>query len=114
MRLIPDSRRVARTAAPAGELPKLLTIAALATTLVAAAAARIALPSEAWFAVVASALFACATGATLIAWLMRRRASARLCWFDLAGILTCVGIAVSVMIEPEQVAQFVAGAPRSK
>jgi predicted PurR-regulated permease PerM len=114
MRLMPGSRRMARADSPTGELPKLLTIAALSTTLIAAAAARIALQSEAFLAVVTTALFACAATAALAAWLMHRRASMRLGWLDLAGIFTCIGIVVSMMIEPEQVAQFVTGAPRGK
>jgi hypothetical protein len=114
MRLMPESRRVAPSDAPSGELPKLLTIAALVATVAVAVLARMTLSSHAFLAVVATALFAFAAAATAAAWLMRRRAGARLGWLDLAGIFTCIGIVVSMMIEPEEVAQFVAGAPRSK
>jgi hypothetical protein len=114
MKLMRDSRPAAQTDTPAGELPKLLTIAALATTLLASVAARMLLPSQAWIAVVTTALFACAAIAALAAWLVRRRASLRLGWLDLAGIFTCVGIVVSMMIEPADVAQFVAGDTRAK
>ena len=114
MRLMPGHRRFWQAGFVPADLPKLLTIAALATTLLLALAARTLLPADAFLAVVTTALFGLAAIAAATAWLVRRRTGMRLGWLDLAGIFTCVGIVVSMMIEPGEVAQFIAGAPRSR
>lgn len=113
MRLMPGSRS-AQAGFLAAELPKLLTIAALTTTLIVALAARAILPANAFVVVVTSALFGFAVLATGVAYILRRRTGARLGWLDLAGIFTCIGIVASMMIEPSDLAQFVAGTPRSE
>src|SRR5262245_54193923 len=114
MRPMPGQRRFWQADTLAYELPKLLTIAALSTTLAIAVVARTMLPPDAFLAVVATSLFTFAAIATLAAWLVKRRAGMRLSWLDLAGIFTCIGIVVTMMIEPEEIAQFVGGAPRSE
>ena len=114
MRLMPGSRRFWQAGPLPAELPKLLTIAALSATLVLALAARMLLPANAFLAAVTTALFGFAAIAATAAWLLRRRNGMRLGWLELAGIFTCIGIVVSMMIEPEEVAQFIAGAPRTR
>jgi hypothetical protein len=39
--------------------------------------------------------------------LLCRRNQARTLWFDIAGILTFVGVAVSILIEPDQMVRLV-------
>lgn len=113
MRRVPNGRRMAQPHMRS-ELPKLLTIAGLATTVAIALTARNALSADIFPAMVATAAFGFAALATLAAWLLRGRAAMRLGWLDLAGIFTCIGIVVSLMIEPEEAAQLVAAAPRSE
>jgi len=114
MRPVPNHRRIWPADALAADLPKLLTIAALSVTLAVAAIARMTLASDAFLAVVTTALFAFAALATFAAWLVHRRAGTRMTWLDLAGIFTCIGIVVSMMLEPEDVALFVGGPSRSE
>lgn len=113
MRPMPGRRRFWQAGFSSAELPKLLTIAALATTLAVAVAARMLLPFNTFLVVVTTALFGFAVLATVAAWFVRRRAGQRLGWLDLAGIFACIGIVVSMMIEPQELAQFVSGTPRS-
>jgi hypothetical protein len=114
MRLMPGHRRFWQAGLLPAELPKLLTIGALSTTLVLALAARTLLPTNAFLAVVTTALFGLALVATGVAYVVRRRSGQRLGWLDLAGIFTCIGIVASMMIEPEEAVQFVTGIPRSE
>jgi hypothetical protein len=108
MKLMPQSRASANAPSPA-DTPKLLLIAALVATLIAALVARIHLPSDAWLPVVATVLFALAATATLVSFLFRPRATRRMGWLDLAGIFTCIGIILSLAVEPEAVAPLLDG-----
>ena len=110
----PMPRRIWTADQLAADLPKLLTIAALSVTLVVTTIARMMLPPDGFVVVVTTALFAFAALASFAAWLVHRRAGTRMTWLDLAGIFTCIGIVVSMMIDPEDAAQFVGGAPRSE
>lgn len=111
MSLVRNSRA---SATGPGDRPKLLLIAALATTLGGALAARLWLPPDALLPVTATIVFALAAAAALASWLRRAYSDARLDWLDFAGILTCIGILVSLMIEPEALAPFVETATRGK
>lgn len=114
MKLMPQSRASANDGSPA-DTPKLLVIAALIATLGAALAARLYLPSDAWLPVVATVLFALAATATIMSFLFRPRATRRIGWLDLAGIFTCIGIILSLAVEPEAVAPLVEGlTPRGR
>jgi hypothetical protein len=100
----PDASRTAALMACAG----IVLIALLATL-----GFRFMLPREAVAPAVVTLLFG---GGALVAGLALfiRRDRLRLLWIDLAGGLTFVGIAISVFIEPDQLAGLFGAAPRSQ
>jgi hypothetical protein len=66
------------------------------------------LPADALAPVIATLLlFAVGAAAAGFA-LLCRRARARTLWFDIAGALTFVGVAVSILIEPDQMVRLCA------
>jgi hypothetical protein len=77
----------------------------LLCALIATLAVRNALPIEALAPAIATLLFVLG-GATAGVALLWRRNQARTMWFDIAGMLTFVGVAVSVLIEPDQMVRF--------
>lgn len=107
MSLIPDSRQSATSQAWSATRSKLLVIAALMLALVVAVIGRMWLP-QSWLApMVATVLFAAAATAALWASRSRVGPGARSGWLDIAGIVTCIGIVLTLLIEPEDTMQFV-------
>ncbi len=59
------------------------------------------LPRDALTSAIATLLFTLGAATAGVALLCRRK-GARAMWFDIAGVLTFVGVAVSILIEPDQ------------
>lgn len=77
-------------------------LAILAVTL----AMRAVLPADALTPAVATLFFALGGLAALLAFCRHNRRT-RTTWFDIAGILTFVGVAVSLLIEPDQLVRLI-------
>jgi hypothetical protein len=96
-----------RDHAPAGPRGiKELFAASLLLALAAALALRAFVSLDALAPLVATLLFALAAsivGGALIPIGRRRRAA----WFDVAGVLTFIGIGISIVIEPDQMVRLV-------
>lgn len=82
-----------------------LFAAVLLVTLMAALALRATLELNALAPAVATLLFAVAAAMAGIAMLCRK--IVRPMWYDVAGVLTFVGVAITVLIEPEQIVGLV-------
>lgn len=85
---------------------KRLFAASLLLALMAALALRAFVSADALAPMVATLLFATAaliTGAALVPASGARRAS----WFDVAGVLTFIGIGISMLIEPDQMVRLI-------
>lgn len=107
MSLRPDARRMAAAGSWSGTATKLLVIAALVLTFVLTVLGRAWLPQQ-WLApMVATVLFAAALVAALCASRSRNHSAARVGWLDMAGILTGIGIVLTLLVEPEDTMQFV-------
>ncbi|HEY3032841.1 MAG TPA: hypothetical protein VGJ68_22080 [Bradyrhizobium sp.] len=63
------------------------------------------LPGDALTPAIATLLFTLGAATAGVALLCRRN-QARTMWFDIAGVLTFVGIAVSILIEPDQMVRL--------
>jgi len=63
------------------------------------------LPADALTPAIATLLFTLGAATAGVALLCRRN-RARAMWFDIAGILTFVGVAVSILIEPDQMVRL--------
>ena len=85
------------------ELFVVIALGALITTV----GLRTILPTDALAPAIATLLFALAAATAGIALLCRRN-QARRAWLDIAGLLTFVGVAVSILIEPDQMVRLVA------
>lgn len=82
-----------------------LLVCMLLGTLISTIALRNLLPSDALAPVVATLLFV--VGATIAGFaLLLLRDRARATWLDIAGLLTFVGIAVSILIDPDQMVRL--------
>jgi hypothetical protein len=75
------------------------------SVLIATLGVRNALPIEALAPAIATLLFVLGGASAGVALLWRRN-QARTMWFDIAGMLTFVGVAVSVLIEPDQMVRL--------
>lgn len=73
--------------------------------LISALGMSYVLPSDALAPVTATLLFALGAATAGLALLCRRN-QARTLWFDIAGALTFVGVAVSILIEPDQMVRL--------
>ncbi|WKA29663.1 hypothetical protein [Bradyrhizobium roseum] len=73
----------------------------LLAVLVAALAIRSLMPTDALAPAIVTLLFAAGAVTAGAAWLCHARRF-RIMWLDLAGSLTFIGIAISVLIEPDQ------------
>ena len=73
--------------------------------LIATLGLRGILPTDALAPAIATLLFAFAAATAGIA-LLRARNQARTAWLDIAGSLTFVGVAVSILIEPDQMVRL--------
>ena len=85
---------------------KELFAAVLLATLMAALALRAVLSLDALAPAVATLVFATAAATTGLA-LLSRRDGLRPTWFDIAGVLTLVGIGITILIEPDQMVRLV-------
>jgi drug/metabolite transporter (DMT)-like permease len=83
-----------------------LFAAILLVALTAALALRAVLSLDALAPAVATLLFAFAAATAGIA-LLCRRERLRMTWFDIAGVLTFVGVAISILIEPDQMVRLI-------
>src|SRR6266446_9218054 len=63
------------------------------------------LPRDALTSAIATLLFTLGAATAGVALLCRRK-GARAMWFDIAGILTFVGVAFSILIEPDQMVRL--------
>jgi hypothetical protein len=82
-----------------------LFAAVLLITLMAALSLRATLSLHALAPAVATLLFAVAAATVGIAMLCRL--DVRPLWYDVAGVLTFIGVAITVLIEPEQIVGLV-------
>jgi len=73
--------------------------------LIAALGMSHVFPGDALRHALATVLFTLGAATAGVALLCRRNA-ARAMWFDIAGVLTFVGVAVSVLIEPDQMVRL--------
>ncbi len=94
-----------RPAAPAG-LAKELFAGVLLLTLTTALALRALLSLDALAPVLATLLFAAAAVVAAIAMLCRRDGARHTC-FDVAGVLTFIGVAITLLIEADQMIRLV-------
>ncbi len=85
-----------------GDLLAATMLGALITTL----GLRTILPTDALAPAIATLLFALGAATAGIALLCRRN-QARRAWLDVAGLLAFVGVAVSILIEPDQMVRLV-------
>lgn len=102
-----DRSQNARTHTPIFGRSKELFAATLLMTLTATLALRDALSLDALAPAIATMLFGLA-GATAGIALLCRRDGPRATWFDIAGVLTFVGVAITILIEPDQMVRLVA------
>ena len=93
--------------------PTIALTGALAAAVVFAAVLQPSLPLEALIPATVTLIFALAAGVALFAWLkpVPRR---HFTYWDAAGVLTFIGIVAAAAVEPEQMAQLVAGAERPR
>jgi hypothetical protein len=85
---------------------KELFAAILLGALIATLGMSYVLPGDALTPAIATLLFTLGAATAGVA-LLSRRNQARAMWFDIAGLLTFVGIAVSVLIEPDQMIRLI-------
>jgi len=82
---------------------KELIASVLLAVLLAALAIRSLVPPDALASAIVTLLFAMGAATAGAAWFCRARRF-RILWLDLAGSLTFIGVAISVLIEPDQMA----------
>jgi apolipoprotein N-acyltransferase len=82
---------------------KELVVGVLLAVLLATLAIRNLLPTDALAPAIVTLLFVIGAVTAGAAWLCSSRRF-RVMWLDLAGSLTFIGIAISVLIEPDQIA----------
>lgn len=81
---------------------KKLIVGILLAALLAALAIRNWVSADALAPAIVTLLFAVAASTAAAAWLCRAPRF-RILWLDVAGSLTFIGVAISVLIEPDQV-----------
>jgi uncharacterized membrane protein HdeD (DUF308 family) len=74
--------------------------------LIATLGLRNILPTDALAPAITTLLFALGAATAAFALLCRRN-QARTAWLEIAGLLTFVGVAVSILIEPDQLVRLV-------
>jgi protein-S-isoprenylcysteine O-methyltransferase Ste14 len=99
------SRAVRKQAPGSADWGERLVASVLLCALLAALGIRNAVPIDALAPMIATLLFVLAGAAAGVALLWRRH-QAGATWFDIAGMLTFVGVAVSVLIEPDQMVRL--------
>jgi hypothetical protein len=85
--------------------PKELFVGVLLGALIVTLGMSHVLPSDALAPAITTLLFALGAATAGFALLCRRN-QARTMWRDIAGVLTFVGVAVSVLIEPDQMVRL--------
>jgi hypothetical protein len=80
-------------------------VGVLLGTLVSAIALQNLLPTDALAPVIATVLFVVGAATAGLALLLLRD-RARMAWLNIAGVLTFVGIAVSILIDPDQMVRL--------
>jgi hypothetical protein len=93
---------------PSTSGPQIVFVGALAAAVATAAVLDQSLSLPA----VSTLLFVLAAAVALIAW-RRPRRGPRLSYWDVAGVLTFIGICVAAAIEPDQMVRLVAGTDHS-
>jgi hypothetical protein len=83
-----------------------LVAGVLLAAVIATLGLRGILPIEALAPAIATLVFTLGAVTAGLALLCRRHQARRL-WFDVAGILTLIGVAVSILIEPDQMVRLV-------
>ena len=101
----PDRSPLADSPPSPTRRPAELFAAVLLVALTSALALRATLQLDALAPAVATLLFASAATTAGIAMLCRH--SFRCMWYDVAGVLTFVGVAITLLIEPEQIVRLV-------
>ena len=93
--------------------PTIALTGALAAALGFAAVLQPSLAREALVPATVTLIFALAAGVALLAWLkpVPRR---QFTYWDAAGVLTFIGICAAAAVEPEHMAQLVAGTERPR
>jgi hypothetical protein len=101
-----DRNQIVRTAdrAPSAH-GKELIVGVLLVALLATLAIRNWVPADALAPAIVTLLFAAGAAAAGAARLCRTDRF-RITWFDLAGSLTFIGVVISVLIEPDQLARL--------
>ena len=103
-----DRSQIAAKYAPARpSRAKELFATVMLVALIAALALRAVVSTDALAPAVATLLFILAAF-TAGAALLCRGDSLRMTWFDIAGVLTFVGVAISILIDPDQMVRLVA------
>jgi hypothetical protein len=103
-----DRSSVARDIAPPSpRRVKELFAASLLLALTATLALRAFVSLDALAPLVASLLFALATLMVVAAALVPRNPARRASWRDAAGVLTVVGVGITLLIEPDQMVRLV-------
>jgi len=98
-----DRSQIDRTTDRAPPAPgKEWIVGILLAVLLATLAIRNLVPAEALAAAIVTLLFGVGAAAAGAAWLCGARRF-RIMWLDVAGSLTFIGIAISVLIEPDQI-----------
>jgi hypothetical protein len=105
MALADRSRAVRKQARGSVGWGERLVAGVLFCALIATLGIRNVLPIDALAPTIATMLFVLGGAAAGVALLWRRN-QARTTWFDIAGMLTFVGVAVSVLIEPDQMVRL--------
>jgi hypothetical protein len=82
---------------------KALIVGLLVAVTLATVAIRHWVPTEALAPAIVTLLFGAAAATAGAAWLCSAR-PLRILWLDLAGSLTFIGVAISILIEPDQIA----------
>lgn len=82
-----------------------LLVGMMLGTLISTIALRNLLPPDALAPVIATLLFLVGAATAGVA-LLLRRGQARTAWLNVAGLTTFVGIAVSILIDPDQIVRL--------
>src|SRR5262245_50686767 len=93
--------------------PTIALTGALAAALAFAAVLQPSLSPEALLPATVTLIFLLAAGVALLAWL-RPVPRRQFTYWDAAGVLTFIGICAAAAVEPEQMAQLVAGTERPR
>jgi hypothetical protein len=88
--------------------PQLVLTGALAAVLLVTALFRHTMPNDALLPSVCVSLLILAAAVSAFAW-TRPAPNRNFSYWDVAGVLTAIGIVVAAMVEPEQMVRLVAG-----